>query len=116
MNLGLKDKTKGFLPFGDDINHLMPGTLVQIIIKTVMASSKIAKCEIIQNTDLAKAAMGAKEATIHNIKAGFLVNAKIQKLLENGLELTFMSGFTGTVFVDHLDKSDPAKYKIGEKL
>jgi len=42
-----------------------------------MASSKITKCELLQATDLTKAAMGAKELTIHNIKPGFLVNAKI---------------------------------------
>lgn len=47
VNFGLKDKTKGFLPFGDDVNHLQIGSLVQVIVKTVMASSKIAKCELL---------------------------------------------------------------------
>jgi len=32
------------------------------------------------------------------------------------VELTFNSGLNGTVFTDHLDRSDPAKYKVGEKI
>lgn len=60
--------------------------------------------------------INAKELTIHNIKPGFLVNAKVTKILENGIELNFLGGFTGTVFIDHLDKENPNKYKNGEKL
>jgi ribosomal protein S1 len=56
------------------------------------------------------------EVTLHNIKPGFLVSAKISKILENGLEVSFLGGFTGTIFVDHLDREDVTKYKIGEKL
>lgn len=50
------------------------------------------------------------------MKPGFLVNAKVSQLFENGVEILFMGGFTGTIFIDHLEKSDPNKYKIGEKL
>jgi len=54
--------------------------------------------------------------TIHNIKPGFLVSSKVSKVFENGIELSFLGGFNGSVFVDHLDRPDPVKYKIGEKL
>ena len=57
-----------------------------------------------------------KELTIHNIKPGFLVSSKISRILENGIELSFLGGFNGTIFVDHLDRGEPAKYKVGEKL
>ena len=57
-----------------------------------------------------------KDLTIHNIKAGFLVQSKVQRILENGIELGFLGGFSGSVFVDHLDKAEPNKYKLGDKL
>lgn len=60
--------------------------------------------------------MTSKEITIHNLKPGFLVNGKITKLVENGIELSFLGGFTGTIFIDHLDKVEPTKYKVGEKI
>lgn len=37
-------------------------------------------------------------------------------MFENGIEVSFLGGFNGTIFVDHLEKKDPNKYKIGEKL
>lgn len=60
--------------------------------------------------------MNHKDITIHNLKPGFMVNAKVSKMLENGIELSFLGGFKGTVFIDHLDKVDSSKYKVGEKL
>lgn len=60
--------------------------------------------------------MNNKEITIHNLKPGFMVNTKVSKVLENGIELGFLGGFKGTVFIDHLDKNDPSKYKVGEKI
>lgn len=53
---------------------------------------------------------------MHNVKPGFLVNAKVSQLYENGLEALYMGGFTGTIFIDHLEKQDPNKYKIGDKI
>jgi ribosomal protein S1 len=60
--------------------------------------------------------MNEKEITLHNLKPGYLVNGKISRLLENGIEVGFLTGFKGTIFTDHLDKCDPSKYKVGEKL
>jgi len=56
------------------------------------------------------------QVTPHTLKPGFLVSAKVQKLYENGLELTFLGGMTGTVFADHLSKAASTKYKLGEKV
>ena len=53
---------------------------------------------------------------MHTLKPGYLVSAKIVKLFENGLELSFLGGMKGTVFVDHLNKDSIAKYKTGEKI
>jgi ribosomal protein S1 len=54
--------------------------------------------------------------TIHNIKPGYLINGKVSKVLDNGIEVSFLGGFTGSVFVDHLGKDSPSKYSIGEKI
>ena len=51
--------------------------------KSVLGSSKVAKCEHMEEPS--KNTINAKEMTIHNIKPGFLVNAKIAKILENGV-------------------------------
>ena len=56
------------------------------------------------------------QVTPHTLKPGFLVSAKIQKLFTNGVEVSFLGGMTGTIFADHLAKSNVTKYKIGEKL
>ena len=50
------------------------------------------------------------------MKPGFYVSAKVSKLFENGLELSFMSGLTGTVFADHTGTESLNKFKTGQKL
>jgi ribosomal protein S1 len=49
------------------------------------------------------------------MKAGFLVNAKIARIYQNGVEISFLGGMKGTVFVDHIGK-DLTKLKVGEKV
>jgi len=44
IDFGLKDKTKGFLPFNDEI-MFEKGELVKVVIKSIIGSSKVAKCE-----------------------------------------------------------------------
>lgn len=107
------------MPFDDASSHILIGSLTQVVIKKVMSSSKIIKCELVSVTRDSPDHtnyMNAKEITIHNLKPGYLVNAKISKLLENGIEVGFLGGFKGTIFTDHLDKCDPSKYKVGDKL
>ena len=54
--------------------------------------------------------------TPHTLKPGFIVSAKVQKLYSNGVEVSFLGGMVGTIFEDHLAKSNATKYKMGEKL
>jgi ribosomal protein S1 len=75
--------------------------LVQVAVKNVMSGSKIIKCDLSIKD---QSPVSNKEFTIHNLKPGFLVSAKVSKVLENGIELSFLGGFNGTVFVDHLDR------------
>ena len=101
------------MPFDASTEGMNLDMLVHVIVKNVMAGSKIVKCELASKDSHT---VNNKELTIHNIKPGFLVSAKVSKLLENGIELSFLGGFNGTVFTDHLDRPDPKKYKVGEKL
>ena len=45
-----------------------------------------------------------------------MVNAKVAKLFENGLEISFLGGMTGTVFADHTERDSIANFKVGEKV
>jgi hypothetical protein len=42
--------------------------------------------------------------TIENLKPGFLVDATIVDIVDNGLCIRFLTDFEGTIFIDHLDK------------
>lgn len=89
---------------------------MQAVVKSVISGSKIIKVDLATKADSNKFPLNSKELSIHNIKPGSLVSAKVQRILDNGIELYFLSGYTGTVFIDHLDKGEPTKYKAGEKL
>lgn len=114
MNLGLKDGAKGFVKCSD-MSEVTIGTLVPVLVKSI--ASKLIKCELLgesNNTETVKSEETA--VTIHTLKPGYLVAAKITKLYENGVELSFLAGMNGTVFADHLDKASINMYKVGEKL
>jgi len=51
LNLGFKDHTKGFMKFSDKANEksLKNGQIVNVIVKSVIASSKVIKCELLSN-------------------------------------------------------------------
>lgn len=70
INFGLKDKSQGFLPFDPSTEHLLIGQYIQVVVKTVIPSSKIIKCELVTKDSNP---LNNKDLTIHNIKAGFLV-------------------------------------------
>jgi ribosomal protein S1 len=86
------------------------------MIKVVVlsATGNLVKC----STDLDQVVQSTAETVVneHTMRPGYLVNAKIAKIFENGLKLTFLSGNQGTVFVDHIGKESLAKYKVGEKV
>ena len=67
--------------------------MVHVVVKSVIATSKIIKCELASNGEAGKFPINVKELTIHNMKPGFLVNTKVTKILDNGIELNFLGGF-----------------------
>lgn len=124
INLGLKDKAKGFAKFSktsadDDVKV---GSLVQVIVQG--KTSKVIRCQFLtqlQTADenaakLQQVKTDLATVTPHTLKPGFSVSAKVQKLFTNGIEVSFLGGMTGTIFADHIVKSNPSKYKVGEKV
>lgn len=87
---------------------------MQVVVKS--QTSKLVKCEMVSQAISALVQNSAEGLTLHTVKPGFLISGKVAKIFENGLELTYLGGMTGTIFVDHLDKDSIAKYKIGEKV
>lgn len=104
LNLGFKDKTKGFLKYSDLASEkvLKKGHLVQVIVKSVIQASKVVKCELLNennctecvqqssiNQDVNQQMIDKTEATItaSQVKPGFLVSGKISKVYENGVDV-----------------------------
>lgn len=79
----------------------------------VLANSKVIKTELA--TEVSKH-LNNKETTIHNLKPGTMVSGKVSGIMDNGIEVSFLTGFKGTIFADHLDKESSQKYKVGEKI
>lgn len=69
-----------------------------------MASSKIIKCELIDEANSKLTVPNKIELTINYIKPGYMVQTKVTSLVDNGINVSFLSGFSGTIFADHLDR------------
>lgn len=108
--------------------RLTEKSLVQVLVAS--KTSKLIRCSLLTNASvpgveeeddskhqgvqMVKTDMAS--VTPHTLKPGFAVSGKVAKLYENGLEITFLGGMTGTVFADHLSKANASKYKLGEKV
>lgn len=110
LNMGFKDGAKGFLKFGKVEYNV--GDIVQVTAQSV--TNKLIKCD----SDLMACVQTTESVLVneHTLRPGFLVNAKIAKLYENGVEISFLGGMTGTVFADHAGRDSIQKFKVGEKL
>ena len=130
IDLGLKDKAKGFAKFVKNptaSDEKEVGDLVHV--RVFSKTSKVIKCALLksltgeqeaselENTSLIEAVKtDLATVTPHSLKPGFMVSAKVSKLYANGIEVTFLGGMTGTIFADHMGKALVTKYKMGEKL
>ena len=54
------------------------------------------------------------KTTAAHVKPGFLVSGKVSRVYDNGVELTFLGGLTGTCFTDH--QAEGETYKVGQKI
>jgi hypothetical protein len=84
LNLGFKDQTKGFLKSDAALKN---GQMVVVIVKHVIASSKVVKCELLNKDNCEDCVFqAAQESTLvsdefklttSHLKPGFLVSGKI---------------------------------------
>ena len=111
LDLGFKDGAKGFLKFSA-ADNLSVGDLVQVTAKS--ASSKLVKCECVMTTCVTST--DSVVVNEHTLRPGFLVNAKVAKIYENGLDVTYLGGMLGSVFVDHIGRELATRFKVGEKI
>jgi len=82
--MGFRDQTKGFLKSDATLKN---GQLVTIIVKNVIASSKVVKCELLSKDNNDDCVFQAAQEstllsdefklTIAHLKPGFLVSGKI---------------------------------------
>lgn len=101
IDLGFKDGAKGFVKSSEDL----PLNSHQFVIVN-SSTSKLIKCDLLSDEAKSQVVSTAEnELSLHTIKPGFLVDAKVSNIFENGIELRFLKGTTGTVFCDHLDKA-----------
>ena len=51
LDLGLRDSGKGFLKFQDEnsAKSMKPGSLVHVVVKSLMKASKVIKCELVSS-------------------------------------------------------------------
>jgi hypothetical protein len=90
LNLGFRDQTKGFMKFSPEANErLLKAGSITVLVKSVITASKIVKCELL---------------TEQNCVECVLVSGKVSKSYENGVEISFLGGITGTCFADHFDE------------
>lgn len=122
VDFGFKDKTMGFMKEKEGIDaSAIVGKRVQVIVTKVIASSKIIKCELLTSENRNECVQQVENAQeehklqVAQLKPGFLVSAKVSKQFENGVELTFLGGLTGTVFQDHMDQN-LRDAKVGAKV
>ena len=53
LDLGFRDKSKGFLKFSDEASakSMIKGHIVHVLVKSVMKGSKVIKCELISDSN-----------------------------------------------------------------
>jgi len=129
LNLGFRDQTKGFMKFSPEANErLLKAGSITVLVTSVISASKIVKCELLTEQNCGECVQQQEESVMNNIepeskttpvhvRPGFLVSGKVSKSYENGVEISFLGGITGTCFADHLDEEMSLdKYKIGTKV
>ena len=123
-DIGFKDGCKAFLK-EEKSGKLKVGQMVNVVVKSVMNAAKIIKCDLFdKDVDVEDAPTmrcsneTGQPLTLAHIKPGFLVSARVQRVYENGLELSYAGGLVGNVFADHIenDAHAPSHYKVGAKL
>ncbi|XP_041997837.1 rRNA biogenesis protein RRP5-like isoform X2 [Salvia splendens] len=95
----------GFMP---KKNQSGIGQLLQGIVKSVDRSRKVVHMSSDMDVVSKYVTKELKGISIDLLVPGMMVNARVQSTLENGILLSFLTYFTGTVDIFNLDKTFPS--------
>ena len=108
VSLGTEELA-AFLPLKDvseDTNAFPSGVrvgqLVECVVKKIQSGKKLAILTSDQDLLTGSITKELEESTIDSLQPGMLVNAAVQRVMESGLVLRFLSSFIGTVDLAHL--------------
>ncbi|KAK1282151.1 hypothetical protein QJS10_CPB22g01233 [Acorus calamus] len=102
----------GFLPVasGGGVNEMKMnnGQLIQGIVKSIDKARGVVYLNLDRNLVSKCIMKDLKGLTIDLLVPGTMVNARVQSALENGIMLSFLTYFTGSVDIFHLQNSFPS--------
>ncbi len=116
IDFGIKGAT-GFLPRKRTEGVLQKGCIVDVVVKSVGTTGGSTTAQL---TALAADVRGAVTQAwtgvdIDSLIPGMLVNVNVRNVLSDGLLVSFLTFFTGTIDPFHLDRA-LAKCKAGQKV
>ncbi|XP_020972176.1 rRNA biogenesis protein RRP5 isoform X3 [Arachis ipaensis] len=111
LHFGLPSFT-GFLPKNSltgQGNEVKIGQLIQRLVKSVDKVRKVVYLSSDPDIMSKSVTKDLKGISIDILVPGMMVNARVKSILENGVMLSFLTYFTGTVDLFHLQTSYPTK-------
>ncbi|XP_072077832.1 rRNA biogenesis protein RRP5 isoform X2 [Arachis hypogaea] len=111
LHFGLPSFT-GFLPKNSltgQGNEVKIGQFIQGLVKSVDNVRKVVYLSSDPDTMSKSVTKDLKGISIDILVPGMMVNARVKSILENGVMLSFLTYFTGTVDLFHLQTSYPTK-------
>ncbi len=116
IDFGIK-KTTGFLPRKRVDGGLLKGCIVDVVVKSVMTTGGSTTAQLTAlTTDVRGAVTQAWTGVdVNSLVPGMLVNVNVRNVLSDGLLVSFLTFFTGTIDPFHLDRALD-KCKAGQKV
>ncbi|KAJ0028108.1 hypothetical protein Pint_36335 [Pistacia integerrima] len=110
LHFGLPSFT-GFLPKKSQAEsrgiEVKPGQLLQGVVRTIDRTRKVVYLSSDPDTVSKCVTKDLKGISIDLLIPGMMVSARVQSILENGIMLAFLTYFTGTVDIFHLQNTFP---------
>ncbi|KAJ3670185.1 hypothetical protein LUZ60_010509 [Juncus effusus] len=106
LHFGVSDFS-GFMPKITDNEKINEGQLLQCVVKSVDKTRSIVHLSSDKDLISKSFTKDVKGLSIDHLTPGMLVNARVTSILENGLMMSFLTYFTGTVDYYHLPNNLP---------
>ena len=133
------DDCSGFLPrdsLGEEHESLLPGQLVEVVITSTPKAKKddnnnkkkkngggsklsgihVYKVSADTKRCASAIALENKSTLISTILPGMLVKARVKSVLDDGISVSFLTYFSGTIDCFHISAEDTSSFKEGQKV